>query len=173
MQRGVTLIEALLVLGIMAILIGTVMTFYALANASYKSNQLIEEVGQLIQITQDLNRDQKTYAGMNSEILAKTGLIPNRFISSGSVVTPYGTEVQAIPFNYAGDNAPDLYLAFNFLNLPRDACEKLGTTNFSGDAQSMTVTNERSDDVDGFTPIKVVTNCQNGNNNYVNIRIEH
>ncbi|MBS1089939.1 type 4 pilus major pilin [Gluconobacter wancherniae] len=172
MQRGITLIESLFVLGIMAILIGGVMAFYSLSNTAMKSNQLISEVAQLIQATQDLNKDRTTFTGMNSQILAKTGLLPSKYINNGSLVTPWGGEIQTIPFNYS-DNGPDVYLAFNILNLPKEACIKLGMQDFGGTAQSVTVTNMRVDDTEGLSPVVLVTNCENGDNNYVNIRIMH
>lgn len=172
MRKGITLIESLFVLGIMAVLIGGVMVFYSLASISMKSNQLITEVTQLIEITQELNKDRTTFTGMNSQILAKSGLVSSKYISGGSLVTPWGGEIQAIPFNYE-DNGPDVYLAFNILNLPREACEKLGMQDFGGTAQSVTVTNMRVDDTEGLSPIVLVKNCENGDNNYVNIRIMH
>ncbi|MBS0983723.1 type 4 pilus major pilin [Gluconobacter cerinus] len=172
MRKGITLIESLFVLGVMAVLIGGVMVFYSLATVSMKSNQLITEVSELIQITQDLNKDRTTFTGMNSQILAKSGLVSSKYINKGNLVTPWGGEIQAIPFNYS-DNGPDVYLAFNILNLPREACIKLGMQDFGGNAQSVTVTNMRVDDTEGLSPIVLVTNCENGNNNYVNIRIMH
>nr|WP_025825236.1 type 4 pilus major pilin [Acetobacter persici] len=172
MRKGITLIESLFVLGIMAVLIGGVMVFYSLSNIALKSNQLITEVSELIQITQELNKDRTTFTGMNSQILAKTGLVSSKYILGGTLVTPWGGEIQAIPFNY-DDNGPDVYLAFNILNLPREACEKLGMQDFGGTAQSVTVTNMRVDDTEGLAPIVLVKNCENGDNNYVNIRIMH
>lgn len=172
-RKGITLIESLFVLGVMAVLIGMVMVLFSMANASLKSQKLINEATQLIEIANEINNDRSTYTGMNNSVLAKTGMVPNEFINSGQVVTPWGGEIDVIPFNYAGSNAPDVYLAFNFLSLPREACEKLGIQDFGGTAQSVTVTNMREDDPDGFSPIKVVKNCENGNNNYVNIRVEH
>lgn len=172
-RKGVTLIESLFVLGIMAVLIGMVMAIYSSTNNTSKTNQLIIEVSELIQITQDLNKDRSTFTGINNEILAKTGLVPNRYIKNGNLITPFGGGIDVIPFNYQGNNAPDIFLAFNFLSLPREACEKLGMQDFGGIAQSMTITGMQQDDIQGFSPIKVVVNCENGSNNYVNIRIEH
>ncbi|MBR0559742.1 type II secretion system protein [Neokomagataea anthophila] len=170
--RGVTLIEALLVLGIMAILIGMVMTFYAMTTEKTKNNQLIQEADKLIFITRQLSESQQNFTGFNGQVMAKTGYVENRYINkNGDLIDPYGGKIDVIPFNYQKNGIP-IYLAFNFYGLSKTACVLLGTQDFGGEAQSMTVTNMREDSPDGFKPIIVVMNCDNSNDNYVNIRLQ-
>lgn len=173
-RRGLTLIEALFVLGIMAILIGLVMVLYSMASEKQKTQQLITEVSLLIDACNSLTDSQSSYKNLDSKSLAKSGLIPSKFIKDGLIVTPYGGKIEVIPFNYQKDHQGDnIYLAFNFLYLPQSACERLGLLDYKNVAQSVTVTGMQEDHPDGFTPIQVIKNCDNGNNNYVNIRIQH
>lgn len=171
-RRGVTLIEVLFVLGIASVLLGMVMLFLSSATQKRKTQELLTEINLLIDASNTLTSSSNKYTTLSPDVLVKSGLIPTRFISNGQLVTPFGGSIDVIPFNYT-EGGEDFYLAFNFNGLPRESCEWIGVQDFGGSAQSVTVTNMRQDAPDGFSPIQVISNCQNGDNNYVNVRIQH
>lgn len=139
-QRGVSLIEALFVLGIMAIIIGMVMVLYSQSNDRFKATALKEEIMDLKHIVDTLLADQPQspgtsdgtgYYGLGPDVIIKSGMLPQKYINGNVIVTPYGGK-----FDFHVDNN-GVWL-FWIYGLSREACWTIATGDW-GDIHNMNI----------------------------------
>lgn len=131
-RQGVSLIEALFVLGILAILLGMVMMLYSKATSEAKSNALKEEILDIYKIGEQITASKTDFDNIQASDIINSGLLNRKYISNGLIVTPYGTEVDIT--TYSGES-PTFGVYVN--NIPKDACALLSTQDFSGIANAV------------------------------------
>jgi len=136
-RKGVTLIEALFVLGIMAVLIGMVMVLLSQTTSSTKTNQLTEEVTTIVDAVHQLYQGQASYSGLDTSVLAQSGLLPNRYVGTGgtnggsNIVNPFGSNVTVTgQSGSAGSSGVSAYFEVDIGTVPQAACVKVLTTDF-------------------------------------------
>lgn len=118
-RQGITLIEVLFVLGIMAILIGIVMYSLSSVNSRNKENQLFEEIYQIKSIMVDLCTNNLDACKTDIiQPIAKSGLLPSKYIKNGTIIDPYGSPLlQVVPINInftgSGTDAISVVLTIN------------------------------------------------------------
>ncbi|WP_185230001.1 pilus assembly FimT family protein [Acetobacter aceti] len=97
-RKGVTLIEALFVLGLMAIIIGLVMLFVSQADIKKKNSQYIQELGSIRQALHDLcDSNPKSCNNKDmTQTLAQSGLLSQKYTYAQQVVDPYGSTMSPI-----------------------------------------------------------------------------
>lgn len=125
-RGGVTLIEALFVLGIMAVLIGMVMVFLSQTTMSTKTNQLSEEISSLVDTAHELYQGQPDYSGISASVLAQSGLFPNRWVNSSNVISPFGATMTISSTSDQGISAFQISIP----TVPKPACVKIATTDY-------------------------------------------
>ena len=135
-RKGVTLIEALFVLGIAAVLLGLVMVLLSQTTSSNKTNQLSQEITTIVDATHELYQGQPTYGtDAIGTTLAQSGLIPSRYIGTGNVlVSPFGATITVT--GNASANLNTFQIAVP--NVPQASCVKLATTDYGNGLASRT-----------------------------------
>lgn len=114
-RKGVTLIEALFVLGIMAIILGGVMLLLSQNTERLKFNQFRDEIMLIGESASTLYQSEPEFdSQLTPGVLIKSGLIPQKYIKNNDLVTPWGT---TITWNSSSDHLQLM------INLPTDACK--------------------------------------------------
>jgi len=136
-RHGVTLIEALFVLGIMAILIGMVMVLLSQNTVKEKDNQLITEFATIKDAVSSLCDSGPTsncisQSGVDlSNSLAKSGLIPNKYVSGSTLVDPFGSSISQVEMKSSvySEGAPSglSYLALQIVLHNKEECISMFT----------------------------------------------
>ena len=117
-QRGYSLMEIMLVLGVIAIAVVGIFATFTTTNFNRKVNQTNDD---LIEITQNIEQawgNMQSYNGLTNEMAIKQHLIPDRIRSDGGLITPLGP----LTLGYAGSNREMLSLT---LVLKDDGCNRL------------------------------------------------
>lgn len=91
-RKGVSLLEALFVLGIMAIIIGGVMILYSFCTDRYKTSKMFEEIELGKSITASLCGTTPGCT-LSSNNYVESGLVPQSFISNNNIVDPWGSNI--------------------------------------------------------------------------------
>lgn len=111
-SKGVTLIEALFVLGVMAIIIGLVMVLLSQADNRNKNSEMISELGQIQNAVRILCPDNTCQAGTDMVApLAKSGLLPAKWIQNNTIVDPYKTRITSISYDKTTGGEQISYMA--------------------------------------------------------------
>ncbi|EGV2900811.1 pilus assembly protein [Salmonella enterica] len=145
-EKGLSLIEASMVLALSAIVISGVMFYYQSASDSNKTQNTISEVMSTIAAINGLYVGQSSYTGLGNAILHSSSAIPQNYRGSGSTITnPFGGQMNITPGDPGKDGAPghDNQYAITLTGIPTSACMNivsmnLGTslvgvgTNFTG-----------------------------------------
>lgn len=161
-RKGVTLIEALFVLGIMAVLIGMVMVLLSQTTSSTKTNQLTEEITTIVDAAHQLYQGQPAYDSNVGTAIASSGLLPSRYINSNTIVSPFGATITLTNTTINGVSAVD----FSIPNVPQTTCVKLSTTDFgNGLLNRGPVSGSSSNSASGSpaSPSEAATSCTSTN----------
>ena len=164
-RKGVTLIEAAMVLSILAVFIAGVMTFYTTADGSRKTSTAISELGAIQQGIRSLYASQATYAGVGNGILTNTDLLPAKMIDGANIRHSLNGLVTVAPANTGGGVGSGY--SVEFTNIPIDACTKMATQDLGRGLFSIAIGgNTRS--INGtpppFDPQTAGTSCSQANN---------
>lgn len=162
-RQGVTLIEALFVLGIMAILIGMVMVLLSQNTDKEKNNETITEFETIRSAVSSLcdGQSEEVCGSQNapdlSSALAKNGLIPNKYVSGSNIVDPFGSAVSNIGIKstaYSGGNAD----GFNYVSLTTSLHSKsecFAVISFETQMESYKIQNTGQN----LTPDNIISEC--------------
>lgn len=127
-RKGVSLIEALFVLGIMAILLGIVMVLFSQSNDKAEAVNAYIEIADIKDAMSSIMTTPGAYDDFNTQILTRSGLLPNKYISSdyNSLVTPFHTSATVV------GNGGMTY-AIYFWGLSKTQCVNMLSTYNPGD----------------------------------------
>ena len=128
-RRGVTLVEVMMVLGVMAILLGLAMTIYSSVRTTQTTNADKEEILTLLDTYRQLS-DSQAYNNQVSQddtygaTLAKSGLIPKRYVASDNqnIVSSSGSIIGVYSNGWGG------FVSFVLSGVPKPECIKLATS---------------------------------------------
>lgn len=95
-EQGLTLIETLLVLVILAIVAGLAIIFYQQASQSQRAKAAQDQVLQLIAAVRSLIPGPN-YAGLNGSILIQAGKVPSNMVSGTNIINTFGAQVTVAP----------------------------------------------------------------------------
>ena len=123
--RGVTLIEAAMVLAILAVVVAGIMVFYTNADGSRKTSAAMSELGAIQQAVRSLYAGQATYAGLTALNLINTDALPIKMTAGADLRHSLNGTVTVAPANTGGGAGSGFSVAFE--NIPPDACARLVT----------------------------------------------
>jgi len=151
-RKGVSLIEALFVLGIMAILLGMVMILLSQSNESNLDNENTEELEQIIEMIHDLYSGEPNYNGLSPQTIPLSAYLKSSYIIGKNLYSPYTT---GINFFSTGVNNDEFEIVEK---IPFTGCVKLLSSDFGSSFVS------GSTDASGSlnnpeTPTDAITKC--------------
>ena len=122
-EKGLSLIEASMVLALSAIVVSGVMFYYQSASDSNKTQNTISEVMSTVAAINGLFVGQSSYDGLNTAVLAHSSAIPVTYKGSdgNSITNPFGGNVSIT----AGTNRYGITLD----KIPTSACLNLASMN--------------------------------------------
>lgn len=127
-EKGLSLIEASMVLALSAIVISGVMFYYQSASDSNKTQNTISEVMSTIAAINGLYVGQSSYAGLGNSILHSSSAIPQSYKGSGenstTITNPFGGEMLVYP----GGTNTNMY-AITLTQIPQSSCLNIASMN--------------------------------------------
>lgn len=169
-QRGLTLIEAAMVLAIATLVVAGIMIFFQSASINNKTNEAMAELNNLQSSVRSVYAGQSTYAGLTANNLIAARTVPSKMISGvGAAATLRHAFNGAATIAAASVPSGSLNNAFTitFSNIPQEACSKMGLFDLGNGLALSTINGDpiitdaiRQPSVTGVTGA-----CDNANNN--------
>ncbi|EGL0039048.1 pilus assembly protein [Escherichia coli] len=127
-QKGLSLIEASMVLALSAIVVSGVMYYYQSASDNNKTQNTVSELMSIVSAVNGLYAGQQNYSGLTERVLYNTSAVPENYKNAATqgITHPFGDSINVGP---RGTNGEDGY--YVMLNqIPKAACINLATMNF-------------------------------------------
>lgn len=124
-KRGMTLIEAAMVLAILAVVIAGIMIFYTNADGSRKTSAAISELGAIQQSVRSLYAGQATFTNLANTVLVNSDSLPSKMINGTAIIHSHNGAVTVAAANAGNGAASGFSVQMN--NVPSDACAKMVT----------------------------------------------
>lgn len=161
-KKGVTLLESLFVLGIMALIIGAVSLLLSQNNDKIKANKMKTELSFLVQQVQIIwQNDTNNQQDYNVNALASVIKKINPAYSDGSnIITPYGYTFGTGPMGTGVFN-------MTLYSISQSQCMQLSTIDMSQLATAAEINDRYTTNGKAFTPYVAKLACQSGKNNYI------
>ena len=77
-ERGLTLIEAAMVLAISTLVVAGIMLFFQTASSSNKANNVLSQLAAIQSAVQSLYSGQPVYTGMDTDTIGSSGILPEK-----------------------------------------------------------------------------------------------
>ncbi|ELD0488101.1 pilus assembly protein [Escherichia coli] len=132
-EKGLSLIEASMVLALSAIVISGVMFYYQSASDSNKTQNTISELMSTVAAINGLYVGQSNYAGLATKVLASSSAIPGSYKSGDFINNPFGGSVEITPVN--GNTAYTIALT----GIPQSACLNIASMNLGTSLKGVVV----------------------------------
>ncbi|EAB1278325.1 TPA: pilus assembly protein [Escherichia coli] len=124
-QKGLSLIEASMVLALSAIVVSGVMYYYQSASDNNKTQSTVSEVMSIVSAVNGLYVGTSGYTGLDKSVIIKTSAIPENYKSkTGDIMHPFGGSLTLGPTQ----NNTGYYI--ELANIPKSACVNLSSMNF-------------------------------------------
>lgn len=124
-QKGLSLIEASMVLALSAIVVSGVMYYYQSASDNNKTQNTVSELMSIVSAINGLYAGQQNYSGLTEQVLYNTSAVPENYkdTKNNGITHPFGDSINIRPANNSG-----YYVLLK--NIPKAACINLATMNF-------------------------------------------
>lgn len=132
-RQGVTLIEALFVLGIMAILIGAVMVLLSQNTTRLKNNQMLQEIGVLQDAFRSVCSNDFNSCSQGdfdfSKYIVQSKILSDKYLdtTNQNILDPYGSPL-TLTFNgngflliYDAHNPSECYAVMNYVEMSQSS----------------------------------------------------
>ncbi|HBA8920665.1 TPA: pilus assembly protein, partial [Escherichia coli] len=128
LQKGLSLIEASMVLALSAIVVSGVMYYYQAASDNNKTQNTVSELMSIVSAVNGLYAGQQNYNGLDSSVLYNTSAVPENYKNSTTkgITHPFGGDISV---GGRGTNGDDGYYVL-LKDIPKAACINLATMNF-------------------------------------------
>ncbi|MBP4052091.1 hypothetical protein J9978_21695 [Chromobacterium violaceum] len=122
-QRGLSLIEAAMVLALSAVVVAGAVMYYGTASDGSKLQRTQSQIGAIQSAVASLYANQASYAGLTASMLRDSRALPaTYFTASGSIVSPWAKPVVLATVQ---DNSA---YTLTYDQVPASACVKLLTS---------------------------------------------
>jgi hypothetical protein len=112
--RGLSLIEALLFLGIAAVVAIGVFSYYNTASNTTKMNSAQTQIQALVGGVKTLYSSQTNFTSLTEPLIIQAGKAPDNAVDGNSLINPWGGNI-----NVAGSAR---FFELTYQGIPRDAC---------------------------------------------------
>lgn len=153
-KKGVSLLESLLVLGILAVILGSIMVFLSYANNRAKVNQTQMELMELVNIVHQYANSNEN---IDNDFIIKSNTLPQKYIKNNNLVSAFGTNISV---NASGKN-------FNIQvdNISKSNCILFATQDYGNSIASISVNNNIHIQMDGILSLNQAEQLCNTNTN--------
>ncbi|EGD9096706.1 pilus assembly protein [Escherichia coli] len=168
-QKGLSLIEASMVLALSAIVVSGVMYYYQAASDNNKTQSTVSEVMSIISAVNGLYVGTSGYTGLTEKVIMNTSAIPENYKDGNKIIHPFGGEINI----KAAKGDAKYYIVLK--DVPQGACVNLASMNFGTSlagagvgseaeqaAQQGTATGKLQNKA--LTPAAAAQQCKPGNN---------
>ncbi|EMF2439414.1 pilus assembly protein [Escherichia coli] len=122
-QKGLSLIEASMVLALSAIVVSGVMYYYQAASDNNKTQSTVSEVMSIVSAVNGLFVGTADYKGLTAQTIIDTSAVPDNYKKGTQIMHPFGDEV-----NLGQVAGGGYYIVLN--NVPKGPCVNLASMNF-------------------------------------------
>ncbi|EHZ8762751.1 TPA: type 4 pilus major pilin [Escherichia coli] len=122
-QKGLSLIEASMVLALSAIVVSGVMYYYQAASDNNKTQSTVSEVMSIVSAVNGLFVGTADYKGLTAKTIIDTSAVPDNYKKGTQIMHPFGDEV-----NLGQVAGGGYYIVLN--NVPKGPCVNLASMNF-------------------------------------------
>ena len=170
-QKGLSLIEASMVLALSAIVVSGVMYYYQAASDNNKTQSTVSEVMSIISAVNGLYVGTSGYKGLNEAVIMNTSAIPENYKNGTKITHPFGGEIKI------GATNVDTKYYIVLKDVPQGACVNLASMNFGTSLAGAGVGNDVETaakqgtttggklQAKALTPADAARACQQGPNN--------
>lgn len=159
-QKGLSLIEASMVLALSAIVVSGVMYYYQSASDNNKTQNTVSELMSIVSAVNGLYAGQQNYKGLDKQVLYNTSAVPENYKNTvnRNITHPFGDIIDVGP---VGNDGNGYYLLLN--KIPKAACINLATMNFGTsmagvgvgvDSSILKVSNTNRNKIDSTVQVK-------------------
>ena len=123
-QKGLSLIEASMVLALSAIVVSGVMYYYQAASDNNKTQSTVSEVMSIVSAVNGLYVGTSGYTGLDASVILKTSAVPENYKSQNGIMHPFGGNLTL------GTTRSETGYYIKLENIPKSACVNLSSMNF-------------------------------------------
>ncbi|STO19869.1 major pilin structural unit bundlin [Escherichia coli] len=124
-QKGLSLIEASMVLALSAIVVSGVMYYYQAASDNNKTQTTVSEVMSIVSAINGLYIGTSGYKGLDGSVIYNTSAVPENYKGVGNkIMHPFGGEIDI------GTTADYAKYYIVLKNVPQGPCVNLASMNF-------------------------------------------
>lgn len=137
-QKGLSLIEASMVLALSAIVVSGVMYYYQSASDNNKTQNTVSELMSIVSAINGLYAGQQNYSELTEKVLYNTSAVPENYKDTNSqgITHPFGDSINIGPVKNGNGG---YYVLLN--KIPKAACINLATMNFGTSMAGVGVVN--------------------------------
>lgn len=156
-EKGLSLIEASMVLALSAVVVAGVMFYYQSASDNNKLQAAQAELMGVVSTVNSLYAGQSTYSGLTTEQIIKGGQLPPSLVdtSSNTIKNPFGGSVAAA----AASDVSTYTLTMQ--GVPRAPCVSMGSTQIGSSLVQLQVNSKAVD----LSPASAVAACTSDTSN--------
>jgi len=137
-QRGLTLIEAAMVLGIAALVGAGVMLYFQNASIASKTNEAMRQLANVQQSVRSVYSGQSSYTGLAATDLINTRAVPQSMVQGGTNLrNAFNGGITLAAANTGGGTANSFSVTFS--QVPNEACSKMSTMDLGNGLVSLVV----------------------------------
>lgn len=166
-KRALTLIEAAMVLGLFAFIVGAAMYYYGQSNTNRMVTNGLGELASVQQAVRSLYGGQANFNGLAASALTDTSALPKKMVlSSGNIRSSFGG---AVTVAAAAAPTADGGFAVTFAGVPQEACAKMATQDlgrglYSIRTPGLTKTAATISNPPPMTPTEAISGCSGSTN---------
>lgn len=134
MEKGLSLIEASMVLALSAIVVSGVMFYYQSASDSNKTQNTVSQVMSVMSAINGLYVGQASYAGLSDEVLFNSSAVPENYKdkSSRNINNPFGGKLKVAEKTGGG-------YTLTLEGVPKSSCVNIASMNLGTSLQAVGV----------------------------------
>lgn len=170
-KRAITLIEAAMVLGLFAFLVGMAMYYYGQSSTSRSVTNGLGELASIQQAVRTLYGGQADYSDIANKALTDTNALPKKMVlASGSIRSTFGGAITVAPATLGSGTQTGAGFSVTFANVPQEACSKMVTQDLGRGLYSVkagSTTRSADGDPPPFAPTDAISACSAASNSIV------
>ncbi|HFO2169563.1 TPA: type 4 pilus major pilin, partial [Escherichia coli] len=158
MEKGLSLIEASMVLALSAIVVSGVMFYYQSASDSNKTQNTVSQVMSVMSAINGLYVGQASYKGLTDTVLYNSSAVPTNYkVSPGEINNPFGGRLHVAPNNGSSGG-----YALLLDGVPRSSCVNIASMNLGTSLQGVGVGDRLMKRTDTAVTLQASANAAQG-----------